>query len=71
MFDSIFSKAYEYLEELNKKGSEMELSIRTFVLCTKIFEACSEDDEFGEEDAKSMIEEQMKLQYARSRGEKY
>ena len=65
------NQAYEYLEELNKKGSEMELSIRTFVLCTKIFEACSEDDEFNEEDAKSMIEEQMKLQYARSRGEKY
>lgn len=64
-------KAYDYLEELNEKGSEMELSIRTFALCAKIFEACNDDDDFTDDDARSMIEEQMKLQYARSRGEKY
>ena len=64
-------KAYDYLEELNDKGSEMELSIRTFALCAKIFEACNDDDDFSDDDARSMIEEQMKLQYARARGEKY
>lgn len=64
-------KAFNYLIELNEKGSDMELSIRTFALCAKIFEACNDDSDFTDEDAKSMIEEQMKLQYARSRGEKY
>ena len=64
-------KAFNYLEELNEKGSEMELSIRTFALCSKIFEACDGDSDFSDDDARSMIEEQMRLQYARSRGEKY
>ena len=48
----------------------MELSLRTFVLCAKIFKACDGDDTFTDEDAQSMIEEQMKLQYARG-GHKY
>ena len=64
-------KSYDYLCELNEKGSEMELSLRTFVLCAKIFKACDGDTEFTDDDAKSMIEEQMRLQYARARGEKY
>lgn len=64
-------KSYDYLCELNEKGSDMELSLRTFVLCAKIFKACDGDSDFTDEDAKSMIEEQMRLQYARSRGEKY
>ena len=59
-------KAYKYLLELNEKGSDMELSLRTFVLCSKIFEACDNDTSFTDDDAKSMIEEQMKLQYARA-----
>ena len=58
-------KAFDYLEELNKKGSNMELSLRTFVLCAKIFKACDGDSDFNDEDAKSMIEEQMALQFAR------
>lgn len=58
-------KSLEYLKELDKKGSDMELSLRTFVLCAKIFKACDGDESFSDEDAKSMIEEQMKLQYAR------
>lgn len=63
-------KSFKYLQELNKKGSDMELSLRTFVLCAKIFKACDGDDTFTDEDAQSMIEEQMKLQYARG-GHKY
>jgi len=63
-------KAYNYLKELNEKGSSMELSLRTFVLCAKIFTACDDDPDFTDEDAESMIEEQMRLQYARG-GHKY
>ena len=63
-------KSLDYLKELNEKGSKMELSLRTFVLCAKIFKACDGDDTFTDEDAQSMIEEQMKLQYARG-GHKY
>ena len=63
-------KAFNYLNQLNEQGSKMELSLRTFVLCAKIFTACDDDPDFSDEDAKSMIEEQMKLQYARG-GHKY
>ena len=63
-------KALKYLYKLNEQGSEMELSLRSFVLCAKIFSACDDDPDFNDEDAQSMIEEQMKLQYARG-GHKY
>ena len=59
-------KSYRYLCELDEQGSNMELSLRTFVLCAKIFKACEGDPDFTDDDAKSMIEEQMKLQYARA-----
>jgi len=64
-------KSLKYLKELDEKGSDMELSLRTFVLCAKIFKACDGDDTFTDDDAKSMIEEQMKLQYMRERNSKY
>lgn len=64
------TKAYEYLEELANNKSKMEISIRTFGICAKIFEACDNDDSFTDEDAKSMISEQMKLQALRG-GKKY
>jgi hypothetical protein len=63
-------KAYKYLVRLNEEGSDMELSLRTFVLCSKIFKACDGDPDFSNQDAESMIEEQMRLQYARG-GHKY
>jgi len=63
-------KAYNYLVKLNEQGSKMELSLRTFVLCAKIFKACDGDNSFTDKDAQSMIEEQMRLQYARG-GHKY
>jgi hypothetical protein len=63
-------KAYAYLEELAKEKSKMEISIRTFIICAKIFEACGEDIDFNDEDARSMIKEQMKLQADRG-GKKY
>ena len=59
-------KAYDYLEELSNKDAEMEVSIRTFSICAKIFETAAGDSDFTDEDAKSMIKEQMKLQAQRS-----
>ena len=66
-------KAYDYLVELKEHDAEMEVSIRTFNICAKIFEAVSEDEDYDEDDAKSMIKEQMKLQAQRitGRGGKY
>ena len=66
--DKSKNKAYAYLTELMKEGSDMEISIRTFGICAKIFESCLEDDYFSDEDAKSMIKEQMKLQSSRITG---
>ena len=50
-------KAYDYLLELIKSKMDIEVSIRTFIICAMLFESI--DDE---ELAKSMIKEQMKLQ---------
>ena len=51
-------KAYNYLVELVKSGMDMEVSIRTFSICSTLFESMEGDDEL----AKIMIKEQMKLQ---------
>ena len=50
--------------------SKMEISLRTFGICAKIFEACNDDPDFDDEDAESMVTEQMKLQASRG-GKKY
>lgn len=61
-------KALDYLEELANSGSNMEISIRTFSICAKIFEASADDPDFSDNDAKSMIKEQMRLQSDRLKG---
>lgn len=63
-------QAYDYLVKLNEHKSKMEISLRTFGICAKIFEACNEDPDFTDEDAESMVTEQMKLQADRG-GKKY
>lgn len=64
--------AYDYLQEMANKKMDMEISIRTFGICAKIFETCNDDPDFTEEDARSMIADQMKLQARRaSRNSKY
>jgi hypothetical protein len=64
-------KAYNFLEELSKdKNYQMNISVRIFCLCAKLFESCSHDDDFNDEDVKSMIIEQMKNQSAEG-GKKY
>ena len=62
------TKAFDYLTELAKNGTDMEISIRTFGICAKIYEACSDDPDFSDKDAQSMIKEQMELQSARRKG---
>lgn len=52
-------KAYEYLNELAEKGSSMEISIRTFGTCARLFQICEDDPDLGDETAKSMIKEQL------------
>jgi len=64
-------KAYDYLVELSDADADMEVSIRTFGICAKIFETANGDPDFTDEDAKSMIKEQMKLQAQRSKRAKY
>lgn len=64
-------KAYDYLVELSNADAEMEVSIRTFGICAKIFETASGDPDFTDDDAKAMIKEQMKLQAQRQKRKKY
>ena len=64
-------KAYAFLEELSKDEKyKMNISVRIFCLCSKLFESCAHDDNFDDEDVKSMIKEQMKNQSADG-GKKY
>lgn len=64
-------KAYKFLEELSQdKNYRMNISVRIFCLCAKLFESCSQDDSFNDDDVKSMIREQMKNQSAEG-GRKY
>lgn len=64
-------KAYAFLEELSQdKNYQMNISVRIFCLCAKLFESCAHDDNYTDEDVKSMIKEQMKNQSAEG-GKKY
>ena len=50
----------------------MEISIRTFAICAKLFETCFDDPDFDEEETRKMIADQMELQARRSsRNAKY
>ena len=52
-------KALEYLIQLNEEDNEMEVSIRTFLICATLFESMKDEDDTL---TKEMIKEQMKLQ---------
>ena len=60
-------KAYDYLVKLSKSGADMEISIRTFGICAKIYQSAINDPDFTDEDAEDMIKEQMELQAARGK----
>lgn len=65
-------KAYDYLQEMANSNKNMEISIRTFAICAKLFETCFDDPDFDEEETRKMIEEQMKHQASRAnRNAKY
>ena len=65
-------KAYEYLEKLAKAGEDMEISIRTFGICAKLYQTAQEVSDFSEDIVEQMIYEQMKLQaQKRSKNQKY
>ena len=53
-----------------KNGDNMEISIRSFSTCARLFQVCEGDPDFTDDDARSMIKEQMALQYARG-GKKF
>ena len=64
-------KAFDYLTELSNSDAEMEVSMRTFGICAKIFETAASDSDFTDDDARSMIKEQMRLQARREKKKKY
>lgn len=64
--------AYDYLKEMAKSNMDMEISIRTFAICAKIYETCLDDPDFTEDEVNKMIADQMKNQASRaSRNAKY
>ena len=65
-------KAYDYLVDLAESGAAMEISIRSFTTCARLFQVCEGDDDFTDDDAKSMIAEQMENQFKKGgRGKKF
>ena len=59
------------MTELSNSDAEMEVSMRTFGICAKIFETAASDSDFTDDDARSMIKEQMRLQARREKKKKY
>lgn len=64
------NKALDYLKELARSGADMEISIRTFNTCARLFAVCENDPDMTDDDVKSMIKEQMKNQSLRG-GQKF
>ena len=64
------TKALDYLKELAHSGADMEISIRTFNTCARLFSVCENDPDMSDEDVESMIKEQMKNQSLRG-GQKF
>lgn len=63
-------KAYDYLSELSKSGTSMEVSIRSFVTCARLFQMGADDPDFSDDNIKSMIKDQVEHQAMRG-GKKY
>lgn len=63
-------KALAYLNELADEGAEMEISIRTFNTCARLFAVCEDELDMSDDDVKSMIREQMENQSLRG-GKKF
>ena len=64
-------KACDYLSDLADEGSQMEISIRSFVTCARLFQMQQKsNDEFTDEQIKSMIKDQVTNQAIKT-GKKY
>lgn len=64
-------KAFDYLSDLADEGSQMEISIRSFVTCARLFQMQQKsNDEFTDEQIKSMIKDQVTNQAIKT-GKKY
>ena len=63
-------KALDYLQELADNNAQMEISIRTFMTCARLFAVCEDDMDMSDDDVKSMIKEQMANQAVRG-GKKF
>lgn len=64
-------KAFDYLSDLADEGSQMEISIRSFVTCARLFQMQQKsNDEFTDEQIKSMIKDQVTNQALKT-GKKY
>lgn len=55
-------KAYDYLTKIARDGDDMEISIRTFAMCAKLFETSLNDPDFDDQMIYKMISDQMRLQ---------
>ena len=57
-------KAYDFLMQMAQNKEKMELSIRSFITCSRLFEL-TKDEDFSEKEVQEMIAEQMRNQAAR------
>lgn len=55
-------KAFDYISQLAKDKTKIEVSFRSFGTCARIFEIVAADEMFNDDDAKSMIKEQLQNQ---------
>ena len=61
-------RAFDYLKELADDTSvDMEISMRTFVLCSQMYQSQERDSNCDDDLIRSMIKEQMKQQASRSK----
>lgn len=63
-------KAFDYLSDLADEGSQMEISIRSFVTCARLFQSQQENEDFSDDEIKSMIKDQVTNQALKG-GKKY
>lgn len=63
-------KAYDCLTELADSGTKMEVSIRSFITCARLYQMGEDNPDFTDEDIKSMIKDQVEHQAMRG-GKKY
>lgn len=63
-------KAYDCLSELAEDGTNMEVSLRSFITCARLYQMGEDNPDFSDDDIKSMIKDQVEHQAMRG-GKKY